>query len=115
MAEVNTHLREGLGEESRSFWQMAWVRFRRHPLARLGGWVLIFLYLGALFADFIAPYPEVKSFRKMQFAPPTPIHWRTDASLLAMTSLLPTPSDCLGALNPIPLMRSWLRSTRLAR
>ncbi len=78
MAEVNTHLREGLGEESRSFWQMAWVRFRRHPLARLGGWVLIFLYLGALFADFIAPYPEVKSFRKMQFAPPTPIHWRTE-------------------------------------
>lgn len=64
--------------ESRSFFQEAWIRFRRHPLARLGGGVLLVLYLGALFADFLAPYPETKSFRDLTFSPPTVIHWRDD-------------------------------------
>lgn len=74
-------LREGMGR-SESFFQMAWRRFRRHPLARLGGWVLLLLYLGALFADFLAPYPESKSFRQFSYAPPTHIFWRdTDGRL----------------------------------
>lgn len=74
-------LREGMGR-SEGFFQMAWRRFRRHPLARLGGWVLLLLYLGALFADFLAPYPESKSFRQFSYAPPTHIFWRdTDGRL----------------------------------
>jgi len=68
-------LREGIGK-SESFFQMAWRRFRRHPLARLGGWVLLVLYLGALFADSLAPYPEGKSFRQFSYAPPTQVFWR---------------------------------------
>lgn len=64
--------------QSRSFFQEAWIRFRRHPLARLGGGVLLVLYLGALFADFLAPYPEAKSFRALTFSPPTVIHWRDE-------------------------------------
>nr|HEU4741388.1 ABC transporter permease [Meiothermus sp.] len=68
-------LREGMGR-GESFFQMAWRRFRRHPLARLGGWVLLVLYLGALFADFLAPYPEGQSFRQFSYAPPTQVFWR---------------------------------------
>jgi peptide/nickel transport system permease protein len=51
-------------------------------MARWGGSVLLLLYLGAIFADFLAPYPEAKSFRNLTFASPTPIHWRTSAGRL---------------------------------
>ncbi len=70
-------LREGI-VEGRSFWQVAWRRFKRHPMARLGGVVIILLYLSAIFAEFISPYPETLSFRQLQYVPPTPIHWRTE-------------------------------------
>jgi len=71
-------LLEGIGEHSLSHWQKAWIRFKRHPFSRWAGTVLIFLYLMAIFADFVGPYPEAKSFRKYQFMRPTPIHFKTD-------------------------------------
>ncbi len=82
MAEDKTNLLEGLGEHSLSHWQKAWLRFRRHPFARWAGSILVILYLMALFADFIGPYPEAKSFRKLQFAPPTAIHFKTETGKL---------------------------------
>jgi peptide/nickel transport system permease protein len=63
---------------NRTFFQQAWIRFRRHQLARLGAAVLLVLYLGALFADFLAPYPEAKSFRGFSYATPTQIFWRDE-------------------------------------
>jgi len=74
----DTNLREGLGERSQSYWQKAWMRFRRHPFARWAGGVLVVLYLLALFADFVAPYPEAQSFRKLQFVRPTKIYFKTE-------------------------------------
>ncbi|MBO1437539.1 ABC transporter permease [Meiothermus sp. CFH 77666] len=65
-------------QANRSFFQQAWIRFKRHPLARLGAAVLLVFYLGALFADFLAPYPEEKSFRDFSFASPTQIFWRDE-------------------------------------
>jgi peptide/nickel transport system permease protein len=76
--ENNTNLLEGIGEHSLSHWQKAWIRFRRHPFARWAGSVLILLYLLALFADFVGPYPEAKSFRKLQFVRPTQVHYKTE-------------------------------------
>ncbi|WP_456409917.1 ABC transporter permease [Oceanithermus sp.] len=78
MPEHDTNLLEGLGERSQSYWQKAWQRFRRHPFARWAGGVLLLLYLLALFADFVGPYPEAKSFRHLQFAPPTTVHFKTE-------------------------------------
>jgi peptide/nickel transport system permease protein len=43
-----------VSQANRSFFQQAWIRFKRHPLARLGAAVLLVFYLGALFADFLA-------------------------------------------------------------
>ncbi len=71
-------LREGIGEHSLSHWQKAWIRFKRHPFARWAGSFLLILYLLAIFADFVGPYPEAKSFRKYQFMKPTPIHFKTE-------------------------------------
>jgi peptide/nickel transport system permease protein len=69
-------------QANRSFFQQAWIRFKRHPLARLGAVVLLVFYLGALFADFLAPYPEEKSFRDFSFASPTQIFWRDEQGRL---------------------------------
>ncbi len=76
--DKKTNLLEGIGEQSLSHWQKAWIRFRRHPFARWAGTVLIILYLLAIFADFVGPYPEAKSFRKFQFMKPTSIHFKTE-------------------------------------
>jgi len=36
---------------------------------------IAFLYFGALFADFISPYPYDVQFRHYPYHPPTPIHF----------------------------------------
>ena len=36
--------------------QLMWLRFKRNRLALVGAWVLIAMYLMALFAPFLAPY-----------------------------------------------------------
>jgi peptide/nickel transport system permease protein len=58
-----------------SQWQMMWQKFRRHKLAMIGGVVLIILYLSAIFADFVAPYPKEIRFEKYGYHPPTPLHF----------------------------------------
>ncbi|RDI94707.1 ABC transporter permease [Meiothermus sp. QL-1] len=76
--------------QSRGFFQQAWIRFKRHPLARLGAVVLLVFYLGALFADFLAPYPEEKSFRDFSYAPPTKIFWRDENGRLTRPYVCPS-------------------------
>lgn len=49
--------------------------FMRHRLGRAGLWCLAALYLGALFADFLAPYGMAESNELAAYAAPTKIHW----------------------------------------
>ena len=69
---------EGLSAEERYYlasqWQLMWHKFRRHKLAIVGGAVLAVLYLMAIFADFVAPYPKEFRFSAFPYRPPTPIH-----------------------------------------
>ena len=64
---------------SRSQWSIIWGQFRKHRLAMWSLYVLLFFYVLALTADFVAPYGEAQSFRRgdanRSFAPPTRIHW----------------------------------------
>jgi len=55
------------------FQMMRW-RFRKHKLAVVSLWVIIFLYAVALFADFIAPYDPFEPDRRSPFTPPQAIH-----------------------------------------
>ncbi len=48
-----------------SQWQLMWQKFRHHKLAIIGGSVLVVLYLAAIFADFLAPYPKDIRFQKI--------------------------------------------------
>ena len=50
-------------------------RFWRHRLARLGLPVLVALYLMAIFADFIAPYPAHLRLKGYKDAPPSVVHF----------------------------------------
>jgi peptide/nickel transport system permease protein len=64
----------GDGGALRSSWKMAWRKLRRHKLAVAGMWVLIFLHLFAIFADFFAPYSELTTDRRRTYHSPTKIH-----------------------------------------
>ena len=50
--------------------QLVWRRFKRSRAAMVGGIVLIVFYLGALFANFLAPYQLETRFTKHIYAPP---------------------------------------------
>ena len=53
-----------------SQWRLMWWRFRRHRLAMIATPILMFLYLVALFAEFISPYTPLTYFRDGENAPP---------------------------------------------
>ena len=57
-----------------SQWQLMWGKFRRHKLAMVGAGVLLVLYLSAIFADFVGPYPKEIRFQDFTYHPPMPVH-----------------------------------------
>ena len=58
-----------------------WTQMRKSPLAIAGGVVLVIFYLLALFAPFVAPYPQEEMDRAKYFHPPQALHWiRSDGS-----------------------------------
>lgn len=65
-------------DESRymaSQWQLMWMKLKKHKLARFSMIVLVILYLGALFADFLAPYGLEDFSGLYKDTAPTTIHW----------------------------------------
>ena len=55
--------------------QMMWWKFRKHKLAVASGIFLIFIYLVAIFCEFVAPYVPDDTFIRYKLAPPTKIHF----------------------------------------
>nr|WP_190614071.1 ABC transporter permease [Tepiditoga spiralis] len=55
--------------------QLTWWNFKKHKLAIISSFVLIFLYLMIIFAPFISPYSKSKRFSMYQYAPPQKIHF----------------------------------------
>ncbi len=58
-----------------SQWRLIWRKFRRNKMALIGGTVILLFYLGALFANFLAPYGLTKRFSKQIYMPPQRIHF----------------------------------------
>ena len=56
--------------------QLIWRRFRRHKLAMIGAAVLIMLYLGAVFCEFVSPYGMLTRHEGYEYAPPSRIRVR---------------------------------------
>ena len=58
-----------------SQWTLMWRKLQKHKLARFSLVLLAILYLGALFADFIAPYGLEEFAAEYQNKAPTGIYW----------------------------------------
>lgn len=53
-----------------SQWQLMWRKFTSHKLAMVGSAILIFLYLVAIFAEFLSPYDPQKRYTEFINCPP---------------------------------------------
>jgi peptide/nickel transport system permease protein len=61
-----------------SQWQLMWWKFRRHRLALLASFVVLALYLVAIFVEFLAPYDPEQQDVRFAYAPPTAIRFVDD-------------------------------------
>jgi peptide/nickel transport system permease protein len=64
-----------------SQWRLIWRKFRRNKMALIGGTVILLFYLGALFANFIAPYGLTERFTKYIYMPPQRVHLFNEGKL----------------------------------
>jgi peptide/nickel transport system permease protein len=58
-----------------SLFLLSFRKIKVNPLAILSFWILVSLYLGAIFADFISPYSFDNEDRSYSYCPPTKIHF----------------------------------------
>lgn len=61
-----------------SQYKLMLAKFKKHKLALISFWLLVIMYLIAIFADFVAPYSPVTRFGDLLFATPTQIHFRDE-------------------------------------
>jgi peptide/nickel transport system permease protein len=64
-----------------SQWTMIWRRFRRNRAAIIGGIVVLLFYLGAVFADPIAPFALETRFVEQTYLPPQRVHFIDDGKI----------------------------------
>ncbi|MFL7791396.1 MAG: ABC transporter permease [Anaerolineae bacterium] len=64
-----------------SQWQLMWRKFIRNKVAIVGGIVILFYYLGGLFAGFVAPYTLSTRFIKYIHMPPQRVHFFNNGKL----------------------------------
>ncbi len=60
--------------DTASQFQLMVARFRKHRVATISFYLLVVLYVVAIFADFFAPYDPLQRFDDQIYASPTPIH-----------------------------------------
>ena len=56
-------------------WQLMWWRFRKHKLAMFSAIITILIYMVALFAEFLAPFPAGLYKSDFTYAPPQRLHF----------------------------------------
>ena len=61
-----------------SQWTLMWRKLQKHKLAKISLVILAFLYLGALFADFFAPYGLEEFSALYKNTAPTKIYWQDE-------------------------------------
>jgi peptide/nickel transport system permease protein len=57
-----------------SQWRLMWWQFRRHRLAMVSAFVLLVIYLVAIFCEFIAPFSPNAFTPRYTYAPPQRLH-----------------------------------------
>ena len=109
-AQRSTRSAPVMSDESRVFvasqWQLMWWRFRRHKLALFSAIVTILIYLIAIFAEFLAPFPVEKYEAKYTYAPPQRLHLflKTEQG----TKFRPYVNDYKVKIDPVALRRTFV-------
>lgn len=85
---------------SLSQWQLICIQFSRHHLAVGALYVLVFLYLLAIFAEFLSPNDPHKRYLDYQFCPPQTLHWSPSKGLHARVMEL--------EVDPVTLRRTYM-------
>lgn len=62
-------------------WQLMWWKFKKHKLANVGGVIVLFFYMLAIFAEFFAPVKFTTYNEQYVYAPPQMIHLFHDGKL----------------------------------
>ena len=62
-------------DKSYSQLSIGFRKLKRHGLAMFAFWILVILYLSAVFAGFLAPYHFDNEERSLSYAPPSKIHF----------------------------------------
>ena len=70
--------REGVSQKAESMWSIYVRRFRKHTLGKVGLGILVLLYFGALFADFLSPVDMTLADKTKPRHPRTRILWIYD-------------------------------------
>lgn len=63
-------------------WQLMWWKFKKHKLANLGGVLVLFFYMLAIFSEFFAPVKFTTYNDQYVYAPPQMIHFFHDGKLI---------------------------------
>jgi peptide/nickel transport system permease protein len=101
---------DGLSPEAKGRASIIWQQFSRSRVTLVGGVILIFLYLTAIFAGFLAPYGLNEYSRRpnYSFHPPSEIHWvDPDTSRLTRPFIYATKS----ARDPVTLQKTYTEDT----
>lgn len=56
-------------------WTLFWWKFRKHKVALVSLWIILALYLIAVFAEFLAPFDPNENNRRYIYAPPQEMHF----------------------------------------
>ncbi len=83
-------------------WQLMWRKFRKHKLAMLGGVMVIFIYLIALFAEFIAPFGPSTYAALYTYAPPQTLRLVDDGRFLLHVT------GYRSEIDPVALQRTFV-------
>lgn len=99
-----------LSDESRLFvasqWQLMWWRFRKHKVALFSAIVTILIYMVAIFAEFLAPFPVDKYEARYTYAPPQGIHFFVDTE--EGRKFQPHVNDYKVEIDPVALRRTFV-------
>jgi peptide/nickel transport system permease protein len=63
-------------------WKLIWWKFRRHKLALISFWFLLFLYIAVCFVEILAPYNLKTRNSDYLYAPPQALHFFHDGEFV---------------------------------
>ncbi|MDM9623227.1 peptide ABC transporter permease [Rhizobium sp. AC44/96] len=69
-------------------WQLFWLKFKKHKIALASLVVIVFMYLVAAFADFVAPFDPNATNARFTYAPPQSIALLVDGAFRPHVSQL---------------------------